>query len=61
LYIDLKIESNMASVKQNQVGVPLQYPPISPLSLGERARVRGFFLDPIKKGSLTAIPFFIPP
>ncbi|VVO96454.1 hypothetical protein PS876_02578 [Pseudomonas fluorescens] len=51
----------MDSVKQNQVGVPLQHPPISPLSLRERAGVRGFFLDPIKKGSLTAIPFFIPP
>jgi hypothetical protein len=30
----------MDSVKAFQVGVPLQYPPISPLSLWERVRVR---------------------
>ncbi|KIP92870.1 hypothetical protein RU10_13965 [Pseudomonas fluorescens] len=34
----------MDSVKQIQVGVPQQYPPISPLSLWERVRVRGFLL-----------------
>jgi len=44
-----------------QVGVVRKYNSVSPLSLWERARVRGFFPDPIKKGSLTAIPFFIPP
>ena len=34
----------MDSVKQIQVGVPQQYPPISPLSFWERVRVRGFLL-----------------
>ena len=34
----------MDSVKQIQIGVPQQYPPISPLSLWERVRVRGFLL-----------------
>jgi len=34
----------MDSVKQDQVGVDLQHPPVSPLSLWERARVRGFSL-----------------
>jgi hypothetical protein len=32
----------MDSVKHVQVGVLLQYPRIGSLSLGERARVRGF-------------------
>jgi hypothetical protein len=32
----------MDSVKQSQVGVLLKHPPISPLSLRERVRVRGF-------------------
>jgi hypothetical protein len=31
----------MDSVKLDQVGVPLKYPPFSPLSLWERVRVRG--------------------
>jgi len=31
----------MDSAKQIQVGVFLEHPPISPLSLRERARVRG--------------------
>jgi hypothetical protein len=35
-------ESIMDSVKIDHVGAVLQYPPISPLSLGERVRVRGF-------------------
>jgi hypothetical protein len=37
-------ESMLDSPKQVQVGEPLKYPPISSLSLslGERARVRGF-------------------
>jgi hypothetical protein len=30
------------SARQFQVGVPLKHPPISPLSLRERVRVRGF-------------------
>ncbi len=30
----------MDSPKQDQVGVSLQYPPVSPLSLRERVRVR---------------------
>jgi hypothetical protein len=30
------------SVYPFQVGVPLKHPPFSPLSLWERARVRGF-------------------
>ena len=30
----------MDSTKQDQVGVSLQYPPVSPLSLWERVRVR---------------------
>jgi hypothetical protein len=33
--------SIMDSVKHDQVGVPLKYPPFSPLSLWERVRVRG--------------------
>jgi hypothetical protein len=32
----------MDSAKQDQVAVSLEHPQISPLSLGERARVRGF-------------------
>jgi hypothetical protein len=32
----------MDSVQQNQVGVPLKHPPVGPLSLWERVRVRGF-------------------
>ncbi len=32
----------MDSVKNAQVGVDLQHPPIGPLSHWERARVRGF-------------------
>jgi hypothetical protein len=32
----------MDSIKHFQVGVNLKYPPISPLSLRERVRVRGF-------------------
>jgi hypothetical protein len=32
------------SVMSTQVGVNLKYPPISPLSLRERVRVRGFSL-----------------
>jgi hypothetical protein len=32
----------MDSVKHFQVGVFPEYPPISPLSLRERVRVRGF-------------------
>jgi hypothetical protein len=35
-------ESIMDSVKIDHVGGALQYPPISPLSLRERVRVRGF-------------------
>ena len=35
----------MAAVKQVHVGVIREYPPISPLSLWERARVRGFSVD----------------
>jgi hypothetical protein len=35
-------ESMLDSPKQVQVGEPLKYPPISSLSLRERARVRGF-------------------
>jgi hypothetical protein len=31
----------MDSLKLAQVGVALEYPPFSPLSLRERARVRG--------------------
>jgi hypothetical protein len=34
-------ESMLDSPKHVQVGEPLKYPPISSLSLGERARVRG--------------------
>ncbi len=33
---------NLDSVKDTQVGVDLKHPPISPLSLWERVRVRGF-------------------
>ncbi|PKA69221.1 hypothetical protein ATI02_2054 [Pseudomonas baetica] len=33
----------MDSVKQNQVGVARKHPPVSPLSLWERVRVRVFF------------------
>jgi len=40
--ISTKPFSIMDSVKQSQVGVHLKHPPISPLSLWERARVRGF-------------------
>jgi len=36
-------ESIMDSAKQDQVGVSLKHPPISPLSLRERVRVRGLF------------------
>jgi hypothetical protein len=32
----------MDSVRDVQVGVHLKHPPISPLSLRERVRVRGF-------------------
>jgi hypothetical protein len=32
----------MDSVMQGQVGVTPKYPPIGPLSLWERVRVRGF-------------------
>jgi hypothetical protein len=32
----------MDSIKHFQVGIPPKHPPISPLSLGERVRVRGF-------------------
>jgi hypothetical protein len=32
----------MDSIKSFQVGVFLKHPPISPLSLRERVRVRGF-------------------
>ncbi len=35
----------MDSVKQSQVGVHLKHPPISPLSLWERVRVRGSLID----------------
>jgi hypothetical protein len=35
----------MDSVKQSQVGVHLKHPPISPLSLRKRARVRGSLID----------------
>jgi hypothetical protein len=40
----------MDSVKQFHVGVILKYPPISPLSLRERARVRGLFQSTNKSG-----------
>jgi hypothetical protein len=36
------IESIMDSKHYFQVGVSLEYPTVSPLSLGERVRVRGF-------------------
>ncbi|MGF6670765.1 hypothetical protein ABIA53_004435 [Pseudomonas monsensis] len=38
----------MDSTQQDQVDVTLKHPPISPLSLWERARVRAFF-SAIKK------------
>jgi len=45
----------MDSVKDTQVGVDLKHPPISPLSLWERVRVRGFSQALINVAAVAAL------